>query len=119
MSLTASEFVVSLTAQVPETAVTINQHLADQGGELLLHLLMGDLRLLAIDWFRTGQAEALERLLSVLEQGLVRGDEYVTNAVAVSFVGDSGWWEPETQPLVNALPAGLLAEVERQRSNPR
>ena len=119
MSLTASEFVGSLTAQVPETAVTINEHLADQGGELLLHLLMGDLRLLAIEWFRTGQTDALERLFSVLEQGLGRGDEYVANAVAVSFVEDLGWWEPETQPLVDALPAGLLAEVERQRSNGR
>ena len=85
----------------------------------MLHLLMSDLRLLAIDWFRTGQAETLKRLLSVLEQGLVRGDEYVANAVAVSFVEDLGWWKPETQPLVDALPAGLLAEVERQRSSGR
>ncbi len=119
MSLTTPEFVVSLTARMPETTVTINEHLADQDGELLLHLLMGDLRLLAIDWFRTGQTDALVRLLSVLEQGLERGDTYVANAVAVSFVEDLGWWEPETQPFVDALPAGFLAEVESQRKHGR
>ncbi len=117
MSLTASEFVIALAAHVPESTVTITEHLADQDGELLLHLLMGDLRLLAIDWFRTGQTDSLERLLTVLEQGVGQGDEYVANAVAVSFVEDLGWWEPEMQPFMDALPAGLLAQVKRQRSN--
>lgn len=116
MPLTASEFVASLSAQVPETAATINEHLADNG-ELLLHVLVGDLRLLAIDWFRTDQTDALRRLLSDLEQGVGHGDERVENAIAVSFVEDMGWWEPEMQPFMESLPEGLLAEVERQRSN--
>lgn len=118
MSLTASEFVTSLTAEVPETTDTINEHLADQEGELLLHLLTGDLRLLAIDWFRTGRTDALERLLSVLERGLRKGDEYVENAVAVSFVEDLGWWEPELRPFIETLPGELANEIERlRRSN--
>lgn len=117
MSLTTSEFVTTLAAEVPETTDTINAHLADQEGELLPHLLMGDMRRLAIDWFRTGRSDALERLLAVLERGLREGDEHVKNAVVVSFVEDLGWWEPEMQPLIETLPAGLLAEVEMQRGH--
>jgi hypothetical protein len=116
MSLATSKFVTVLAAEVPEATDTINAHLADQEGALLLHQLTGDLRLLAIDWFRTGRSDALGRLLSVLERGLREGDEYVGNALAVSFVEDLGWWEPEMEPFIATLPAGLLAEVERQRS---
>ncbi|MEZ5092989.1 hypothetical protein [Nocardioides sp.] len=117
MSLTASEFVTALTAEVPETTATLGRHLADQRSELLLHLLAEDLRLLALDWFGAGQTDALSRLLSVMERGLRDGDENVENAVAVSFVEDLGWWEPEMQPFIQVLPGGMLAEVERQRSH--
>ena len=112
MSLTASEFVTSLRADVPETNDTINDHLADQEGELLLHVLTADLRRLAIDWFRTGRIDATERLLSVLDRGFREGDEYVQNAVAVSFVEDLGWWEPEMQPRIETLPGALAHEIE-------
>lgn len=117
MSLTASEFVTALTAEVPEAQTTLVEHLADHEGEVLMHLLAGDLRLLALGWFRVGRTAALRRLLSVLERGLREGDEYVENAVAVSFVEDLGWWEPEMQPFIEVLPEGLLAEVARQRSH--
>jgi hypothetical protein len=116
MSLTASEFVTALTAKVPEATTTLSEHLAEQEGELLLHLLAGDLRLLALDWFRAGRTDALGRLLSVMERGLRDGDEYVENAVAVSFVEDLGWWEPGMQPFIKVLPGALVAEVERLRS---
>lgn len=116
MSLTASEFVAVLTAEVPGTATTLVEHLDDQAGELLLHLLVGDLRLLALEWFRAGRTDDLSGLLVVLERGLRHGDQQVENAVAVSFVEDLAWWEPEMQPFIEALPEGLLAEVERQRS---
>ncbi|WP_300389881.1 hypothetical protein [uncultured Nocardioides sp.] len=116
MSLTASQFVSALTAQAPETVTTLSEHLADQEGELLLHLLVGDLQILALDCFRTGRTDTLSRLLSVLERGLRDGDEYVENAVAVSFVEDLGWWDPAMQPFIEVLPEGLLAEVERQQS---
>jgi hypothetical protein len=35
----------------------------------------------------------------------------------VCFVEDLGWWDPAMQPFIEVLPEGLLAEVERQRSN--
>lgn len=115
MSLTSSEFVTALTSEVPETTDTVLEHLTDQDGDLLLHLLMGDLGRLAIDWFRTERTEALERLFSVLERALREGDEYVKNAAAVSFVEDLGWWEPDIQTFIAVLPGELAKEVERQR----
>lgn len=116
MSLTASDFIAALTAEVPEAAATLREHLAEQYGDPLLHLLAGDLRLLALDWFRAGRTDALSRLLTLMERSLRDGDEHVENAVAVSFIEDLGWWEPQMQPFIEALPEGLLAEVERQRS---
>lgn len=115
MPLAASEFVALLVAEVPETTGMLNEHLADQEGELLLHLFVGDLRLLSIDWFRTGQTAAVVRILSALERGLREGDEYVENAVGVSFVEDLGWWEPDMQPFIENLPGELAKEIETLR----
>lgn len=117
MAVTTSEFVTALAARVPETNAAVNEHLVDHEGELLLHLAMGDLRRLAIDWFGAKRTGALGRLLSVLEWALREGDEYVQNAVAVSFIEDLGWWEPDMRSFIESLPAGLTSEVERQRSH--
>lgn len=116
MSLTISEFIAALAAEVPEATATLNDHLAEQDGELLLHLLTGDLRLLALDLFSTERTDALTRLLAVIDRAFTDGDENVENAVAVSFLEDLGWWEPQMQPFIEALPEGLFSEVERQRN---
>jgi len=116
VALSASEFLASLTEAVPEAQPVVEEHLADQAGELLLHLLMGDLRRLAITTFEQGDADLLRRLLAVIDAGLREGDEYVENAVAVSFVEDTGWWEPETRPFIATWPSALQAEVDRQKS---
>ena len=115
MAITAARFVSRLTSAVPESLATLREHLADQEGELLLHVLMGDLLRLALIWFREGRTDALTRLLAVLEAGLREGDEYVSNAVAVSFVEDIGWWEAGMRPFITTLPGELAKEVERQR----
>ena len=94
----------------------VEEHVADQGGELLLHLLMGDLRRLAIAAFDRGDGDLLQRLLSVLDAALRDGDERVENAVAVSFVEDTGWWEPEMQPFMATWPNALQAEAEKQKN---
>lgn len=115
MALTASEFASRLTSAVPESSTTLREHLAEETGELLLHVLMGDLLRLALGWFEQGETDALARLLDVLDTALREGDEYVRNAVAVSFVEDSGWWEPDMQPFIATLPGELANEVERLR----
>lgn len=115
MPLTPSEFLTALTSQVPETAGTLREHLEDQEGELLLHLLTADLRRLAITWFEEGQTECLDRLLGVVDTALREGDGEVQNAMAVSFVEDTGWWDPEMAPFVAVWPEGLRAEAQHQR----
>jgi hypothetical protein len=94
----------------------MREHLEDNEG-VLLHLLSADLRRYAIKAFDTGRTDVLQRLLGVLDRALVDGDEYVNNAVAVSFVEDTGWWEPAMQPFIESWPLSLQAEARRQRGS--
>ncbi len=98
---------------------TVREHFADQEGELLLHLLTADLRRLAVAWFQEGRTDALARLLDALDVALREGNQYVNNAIAVSFVEDLGWWEPGMQPFIATLPGELANEVDRLRQSNR
>jgi hypothetical protein len=113
--MTATDFLDALARNVPESQPVVVEHLEDND-ELLLHLLTADLRRFAIQSFDTGQNDVLDRLLALVEVALGEGTDDVQNAMSVSFVEDTGWWDPATQPFVDAWPAGLRAEVERQRS---
>ena len=115
MSISSQEFLAELSFSVPESQELVAEHLDYHEG-LLLHVLMADLRRMAIAMFESGEYDSLARLLGVLDRSLVEGDEYVENAVAVSFVEDTGWWwDPEMGPFMSVWPAGLMAEAERQR----
>lgn len=114
--MTRGRFLVTLLAEVPEIAPLVAAHLDDQEGELLLHLLMADLRRFLIDAWQRQDDDLVGRGLGLLDTALTAGDEYVENAVAVSFVEDTGWWEPDMQPFIATWPAGLAAEVGRLRN---
>jgi hypothetical protein len=116
MPISEPQFVASVVAAVPEAQQVVEKHLVDQEGELLLHLLMADLMRLAIASFEQGDADLLRRLLAVIDAGLRDGDEEVENAVAVSFVENTGWWDPQMQPFIATWPAGLRAEADEQRN---
>jgi hypothetical protein len=115
MPMTSAEFLTALISQVSEAEGTLREHLEDQEGELLLHLLTADLRRLAITWFEDGQSERLTRLLGVVDTALREGDDAVENAIAVSFVEDTGWWDPDMDRFIAVWPDGLRAEAQRQR----
>ena len=100
---------------VPESTPTVREQLADQEGELLMHLMAADLGRLAVTWFHDGRSSELTRLLEAMDVGIREGDEYLVNAIAVSFVEDLSWWEADLQPLVVTFPAGLRSEVDRLR----
>jgi hypothetical protein len=117
MPLTAAQFLERLRSLVPETEPTVHEHLLENYGELLLHLLTADLRRLAIAWFSEARDEPLHRLLDVVATGLREGDDHVRDAMAVSFVEDTGWWEPEMHPFIATWPAGLAHELARQRAS--
>jgi hypothetical protein len=92
-----------------------DDHLEANDG-LLLHLLTADLRRFAVQSFDAGPRDVLEGLLAVVDDALREGTDDVKNAVAVSFVEDTGWWDLATRPFIEVWPAALEAEVERQRS---
>lgn len=115
VTMTATDFLDALARDVPETQPVVVEHLEDNDG-LLLHLLTADLRRFAIQSFDSGQNDVVDRLLALIDVALRDGTDDVQNAMSVSFVEDTGWWDPTTQPFIDAWPAGLRAEVETQRS---
>jgi len=116
MPLAAADFLGQLRSLVPEAEPMVREHLVDHDGEVLLHLLTADLRRLGVAWFTETRHEPLQRLLEVVATGLREGDEYVSSAMAVSFVEDTGWWRPEMHPFMAAWPKELTQELERQRA---
>jgi len=52
----------------------------------------------------------------VFDTGLREGDERVENAVAVSFVEDTPWWDPDRSAFIASWSPALRAEAERWRS---
>jgi hypothetical protein len=115
--MTQSDFVASLVAAVPDTQPIVDEHLRDYDGSVLLHLLVADVRRFAIASFEQGETERLRRLLAFVDGALRDGDEAVQNAIAVSFVEDTGWWDPAMQTFIATWPDGLRVEAERQRNH--
>ncbi len=115
--LSRTAFVASLIEAAPEVQPVVDENLRDQDGQLLLHLLVADVRRFSIATFESGDEDLSHRLLSAIDTGLREGDEEVENAIAVSFVEDTGWWEPAMQPFIASWPHGLQGEVTRQRSS--
>lgn len=111
--ITRDSFVDNLLAVMSEVAETVRGHLDDQEGELLLHLLMADLLRLTVRVFRDGREDVARRLLEFVDHCLSEGDEYVQNAVSVSFVEDYGFGPDEPEALLSLWPAGLRAELGR------
>jgi hypothetical protein len=116
VTMTTQGFVARLERDVPEVQQIVREHLQDND-ELLLHLLTADLRRFAIEAHRSGDAEVLQRLLNVIDQGLTDGTESVDNAMAVSFVEDTGWRDPAMEPFIAVWPAGMQAEARRQQAS--
>jgi hypothetical protein len=114
MSMTSQEFVERLVEEVPETSALVSEHLEDQFGELVLHLLMADLLRFAVERFHQGQFDVSRRCLALVDHALGDGDEYVRNAVAVSFVENVGYGEGETAHFIASWPQRLLDERASQ-----
>jgi hypothetical protein len=115
MPMTADEFVQRLV-EVGEVRAILEEHLADNEGELLLHPFVDRVRDLAIASFDTGDRALSDRIVAVFDSGLREGDDRVENAVSVSFVEDTPWWDADRQAFIASWPPALRAEAERQRN---
>lgn len=110
--ITRDTFVNELKEAVPESEDLVAQHLTDND-ELLLHLLMGELLRLTVSKFSHGRTGITDRLLRFVDRCLREGDDYVINAVGVSFVEDFGTYPGESDALLARWPAALRAELGR------
>lgn len=115
MAMTTGRLLVAILDSLPEASAFVAEHLDDNDGQVLLHLLVADLRRLAVDGWRHNE-DVASRCLALLEAALTSGDARVQNAVAVSFVEDVGWWDTDVQPFLATWPPALAAEAERQRT---
>jgi hypothetical protein len=112
--MTAEQIVTRLRADVPEFAEAIDQHFVDND-ELLLHLLLGDLSRACVTAWRQNDSEFNRRVLALLEEAFGEGedDDYVSNAVSVSFVEDVGPWDPAVAEFIAGWPPRLLQDARR------
>jgi len=92
----------------------IDAHLHDQEGELLLHLLLGDVVRFCVEAFARGDDDVVRRCLGYVDLALQEGDSDVENAICVSFVENVGPWLPEMQAFIDTWPRALRDEAERQ-----
>ncbi|GEL99001.1 DUF7674 family protein [Cellulomonas terrae] len=111
--MTKEDFVRAL-AEVPGAGPIIDEHYKDMEGELLGHLLMADMQRFAEDLHRRGDTDTLHLLLAVVDAGFRTGDEYLVNAVEVSFVENTLVWDPAYADFIAAWPAALQVVADSQ-----
>jgi len=112
--MTPTDFVSQVRAADPRLSAIVDEHLADND-ELLLHLLVADLRRQAEAANESRDFGLRDGVLALMDSALANGDEALNNAVAVSFVEDSGWWEPGKADYLACWPEALTLELNRQR----
>ncbi len=109
----SSEFVRQLAETSPRVAALVRAH-TDEHDEVLLHLLVGDIRRWAVAAFYNGEdVVAVAAVLRLFDNALTKGDEYAVNAVAISFVEDVCPWEPRMSPFIDTWPGALRNEAAR------
>jgi hypothetical protein len=112
--MTSAAFVEALRVGVPEVAAVIDEHLDDNEGELLIHLLMADLERFCVSAFAAGAAEGSRRCLDAVAVALATGDDHLRNAVEVSFVEHA--WD-ERREFLATWPEPLLTEWREQQAS--
>ena len=114
-TMSGRAFADELARTCPETQRLIDEHLADHDGKLLLHLLVADVRRLVLSAFGASNRDVAHRCLLVISHALTEGNDYIRNAIAVSFVEDTGLWDADVGPFIDSWPAPLRTEAEYQR----
>ncbi len=104
-----------LVEAVPEFAPALAEHFEDQEGELLQHVLFGNLTRFVMDAYRRGDHELVLRSLDFLDEALRTGDEMTQNLVGVSFVENVGPWDDAAQEFIASWPPAIREEARRQR----
>ena len=105
-----ADFVDQLTSISRELTEVRRQHFADQG-ELLPHVLMGEITRLVIKNVGREQVDWLPKLLQQLEVGLESGNDDIAELVGVSFVENLVGENAAIQTLLPGMGDALRREV--------
>ena len=90
--ITSGNLAERLVTAVPEFEPALEAH-REEYGEVLNHLLFGDLVRFVEEAEGRGDWELIERCLGFLDGALASGDEDVVNVIAASFVENLKPWE--------------------------
>ncbi len=69
----------------------------------------------AIAAFERSETEVVECCLEVVTSALTEGNDYLPNAIAVSFIEDTGLWGPAMAGFIGSWPASMRMEAVHQR----
>jgi hypothetical protein len=105
-----ADFVRRLASMSPVLTDVYRQHLADQG-DLLPHVLMGDITRAAIAGANDRKANWLPTLLEQLEAGLASGDDDIVELIGVSFVENLSGESSAIRALIPSMGEALRKEV--------
>src|SRR3712207_3478238 len=76
--------------EVPEFRSLYDEHTKDNRGEVLNHLLFGDLSRFTVDAYNSGATALAERVVRLMERLNREGDALTSELVGVSFVENIG-----------------------------
>lgn len=99
------DLVERLMAEIPDLRPVVDEHLIDEEGELLPHVLFGDIPRWAVA--QDPRSFDLARLLGLLDEAYGAGPVEVVNLVTVSFVENL----PEESPIWRRLSPRLAAAL--------
>lgn len=118
LAITATTIPHRLRTVVPEFGPMIDEHVAFYG-DVLLHVLFGDLTRFVLELGVNGASDTEQRCLDFLDHALQHGDDAVRNAIQVSFVENVGPWDPSAADFIARWPAALREEAHRQAAGAR
>lgn len=126
--VTYKNIVSTLESRVPEFKENIKQHLHDQYGEVLPHLLFEDFATFFVNQLSSEEGKTSDAVLhkcaGLIEEMLEAGDELIRNVVAVSFLEHTfesskpystkarGYFLPKTIVLLESLESDIDPKTE-------
>lgn len=111
--MTGAMLLEALRSEVPEIAPVIDEH-TDFYGEVLLHVLFGDVSRFVEEAYADGRSDVEHRCLDLFDRALREGDAEVENVISVSFVENTEPWTAATRAWLETWPPGLRAEAKHR-----
>lgn len=111
--MSVADLLRDLRLEIPEIGPLIDGHL-ETFGQVLPHVLFGDVTRFAVDAHAAGWEDVEGRCLCLLERALTDGDAEVVNVIEVSFIENVGPWDNSVREWIATWPARLQAAADRQ-----